>query len=89
MTYPLNNESERTGPLAGARRQQQSTLVVDYADVLRQAVANERDRLLYEIHREISAIETAELKPRSTWDSQPKDPKRIRAEALRIVERHQ
>lgn len=82
MTYELP-----TGrPLGGRRAGKSEALRVDYADVLAQAVANERNRILFELRRTVSNIPVRENKRGSTWDMQDRGAAAVREEAVRAIE---
>lgn len=50
------DSNERVSRLAGQNRRVESGMTVDYADVLRQAVDNERWRVLREIRKAVEAL---------------------------------
>lgn len=73
--------------LAGHRRLQPASeqLVVDYADVLRQAVENERWRVLREVRQRIARIQTSKYRSGS-YRSDDRNPTEVKQEALDAVD---
>lgn len=73
--------------VAGYRpRPPADALAVDYADVLRQAVENERWRVLREVRREVEAVKTS--KPHSVgYLSEKRDAVDFKRDALAALDR--
>ena len=68
--------------IAGQRRprtERQEVVNIDYADVLRQAVANERFRVISEIRQRVGAIQTNE------YGSRPASGAQVKLEALAAI----
>lgn len=51
------DSNERVSRLAGQNRRVESGMTVDYADVLRQAVDNERWRVLREVRKQVDSLD--------------------------------
>ena len=62
------------------------TVSVDYADVLRQAIENERWRVLREVRREVERVETT--KPgRTNYSSDPRNGSDVKRDVLAALDR--
>jgi hypothetical protein len=64
--------------IAGAR---QAGLVVDYKDVLEQAVANERRRVLLAV-RDVVEVVKDTVPGRYSWETSPRDGTKVKADIL-------
>lgn len=76
--------------IAGERRVRvDNNVTVDYADVLRQAVENERWRVLREVRKAVEEVATQQKKPyaREYWDTEKRDPSDVKRDALAAVDR--
>lgn len=74
-------------PIAGQRlTQPREQLVVDYADVLAQAVANERDRTLREIRRAVRSI-PVRTQQRDRYTSDDRTGPEVKADILATLDR--
>ena len=64
-------------------------MTVDYADVLKQAVENERWRVLREVRAGIERVPTTQKKAYSRWDFDTEDrgPRDVKQDALAAVDR--
>ena len=72
--------------LAGSRRPpREDGLFVDYADVLRQAVVNERHRVLREVRERVEKIKTTKERDRS-YSSDPRPASDFKRDVLREID---
>ena len=62
-----------------------SSLTVDYADVLAQAVDNEKWRVIREVIKILKAETVKELNGYSTWDTKPRPAESYRDSVLKQV----
>lgn len=74
-------------PLHPRQRPAQEVVHVDYKDVLRQAVENERFRVLREVRKALGALPTEGEVNRSTYSRDPIPAARFRREAYEALDR--
>lgn len=72
--------------IAGSNRPPREVLTVDYADVLRQAVENERHNVLREVLRCANAVRDHESDPRS-YTSKDRGGATVKREIIAAIER--
>lgn len=72
--------------IAGSRRTE-GGLVVDYADVLAQAVANERWRVLREVRERVDSIATSTPSKTHAWSSDDRTARAVKEDALKAIDR--
>jgi hypothetical protein len=75
-----------TARIAGSNRPPREVLNIDYADVLRQAVENERHNVLREVLRRVNAVPVKVQGPRS-YEERPRPASDVKADILAAIER--
>ena len=73
--------------IAGSRRPVDEGMVIDYADVLRQAVDNERWRVLREVRAAVAAVRTRDEKQGYSYRSEARNPDDVKRDALAAIDR--
>jgi hypothetical protein len=72
--------------IAGRRPQpEREVLSIDYADVLAQAIANERWRVLREVRRGVEAVPTSTPDKFDSWKSNSRNASEVKADILRTL----
>ena len=66
---------------------EREVLTIDYADVLAQAVANERWRVLQEVRRSVAAVPTSTPHKYDSWKSDPRTANEVKADISRALDR--
>jgi hypothetical protein len=74
--------------LAGSRRpSREDGLLVDYKDVLEQAVANERHRVLREVRERVEKLKTTRPGSGSrSWDTEARKAEEFKKDVLREID---
>lgn len=67
-------------------RPERDALTVDYADVLRQAVENERWRVLREVERTVEAIKTRKPDGRNSWSHEARTAEEFKKDLTAALE---
>lgn len=72
--------------IAGSRRTE-TGLVVDYSDVLAQAVANERFKTLREVRSRVDSIATSTASRTDYWKSDDRSAYDVKTDVLEAIDR--
>lgn len=74
-------------PIAGSRRPQQDGMSIDYADVLRQAVENERWRVLRDVAAAVATVKTDEPASGSSYRMVGRPAGEVKRDILAAIKR--
>jgi hypothetical protein len=76
-----------SGRIAGSNRPPREVLTVDYADVLRQAVENERHNVIREVLRRVNAVRTTVPSTTRSYHTDDRRGDDVKTDIIAAIER--